>query len=128
MWRALERYRDDGLMVLFNDPFPCVDPADRAIGLAVALRKRMEQICLAWHGMGRKLSFRVAIAHRYATLGSVGSENRFDYTTVGPVISQAARQGMSEILPARDKQTNLVALPSRHLLDWCYSRFRSVLL
>ena len=88
---TLERYRGDGLMVLFNDPFPCDDPADRAIGLAIALRKRMKQICSAWQGMGRRLSFGVAISHGYATLGSIGFENRLDYTAIGPVVSQAVR-------------------------------------
>src|SRR5688500_10454355 len=33
---TLERFTGDGVMVYFNDPFPCVDPADRAVQIGRA--------------------------------------------------------------------------------------------
>ena len=35
----------DGIMVLFNDPLPCDDPAGDAVRLAVAMRARMAELC-----------------------------------------------------------------------------------
>ena len=34
---TLERFTGDGVMVFFNDPFPCVDPADRAVRMALEI-------------------------------------------------------------------------------------------
>src|SRR5271170_4898849 len=35
---TLDRFVGDGLIVFFNDPLPCANPAERAVGLAVAMR------------------------------------------------------------------------------------------
>ena len=37
---TLERFPGDGLLVLFNDPMPCPDPAARAVRMAAAMRDR----------------------------------------------------------------------------------------
>ena len=36
---TLEHFSGDGIMVFFNDPLPCPDPAERAAAMAVAMRQ-----------------------------------------------------------------------------------------
>jgi adenylate cyclase len=36
---TLEQFSGDGIMVFFNDPVPCPDPAERAVKMAVAMRE-----------------------------------------------------------------------------------------
>lgn len=88
---TLERFLGDGLMVLFNDPMQCDDPAQRAVRLAVELRDEMGVLCGRWASQGYELGFGVGIAHGYATLGRIGFEGRSDYTAIGSVVNQAAR-------------------------------------
>ena len=81
----------DGIMVLFNDPLPCEDPAGDALRLALAMRARMEELCKSWRRHGHKLGFGVGVSLGYATVGMVGSEGRYDYTASGTAINLAAR-------------------------------------
>ena len=41
---TLERFTGDGLMVFFNDPVPCDDPARAPSGWRVAMRERVERL------------------------------------------------------------------------------------
>ena len=81
----------DGIMVLFNDPLPCADPAGEAVRLAEAMRARMGELCLQWKRLGHRLGFGVGISLGYATVGMVGFEGRFDYTASGTAINLASR-------------------------------------
>ena len=88
---TLERFAGDGLMVFFNDPIPCPDPAARAVRMAVAMRQRVGELTEAWRKRGHQLDFGVGIAQGYATLGKIGFEGRFDYAAIGTVTNLAAR-------------------------------------
>jgi len=88
---TLERFTGDGVMVFFNDPIPCPDPAARAVRLAVEMRQRFAEHARAWQKYGYDLGFGVGIAHGYATLGRIGFEGRSDYAAVGSVVNLAAR-------------------------------------
>jgi len=81
----------DGIMVLFNDPIPCEDPAGDAVRLAIAMRTRMSELCQKWKRMGYRLGFGVGVSLGYATVGMVGFEGRFDYTASGTAINLASR-------------------------------------
>ncbi|MFC6636969.1 GAF domain-containing protein [Sulfitobacter sp. JBTF-M27] len=81
----------DGIMVLFNDPLPCDDPAGDAVRLALAMRARMAEFAKKWKRLGYKLGFGVGISLGYATVGLVGFEGRFDYTASGTAINLASR-------------------------------------
>jgi adenylate cyclase len=88
---TLERFTGDGLMVFFNDPIPCPDPAARAVRMAVAMRQRVGELTGTWRKRGHQLDFGVGIAQGYATLGKIGFEGRFDYAAIGTVTNLAAR-------------------------------------
>jgi class 3 adenylate cyclase len=88
---TLERFLGDGLMVLFNDPIPCPDPAVRAVKMAVAMRDCVTGLTERWRKHGRDLGFGVGIAQGYATLGKIGFEGRFDYAAIGTVANLASR-------------------------------------
>ena len=88
---TLERFTGDGVMVFFNDPVPCPDPALRAVRMAVAMRDRFAALAATWKKYGWDLGFGVGIAHGYATLGRIGFEGRSDYAAIGSVVNLAAR-------------------------------------
>ena len=88
---TLERFTGDGLMVFFNDPLPCEDAPDRAVGLAVAMRGRIRDLASSWTARGHDLGFSIGIAQGFATLGRIGFEGRFDYAAIGSVTNLAAR-------------------------------------
>jgi adenylate cyclase len=88
---TLERFLGGGLMVLFNDPVPCPDPAVRAVRMAVAMRDRVMAMAERWRKRGHDLGFGVGIAQGYATLGRIGFEGRFDYAAIGTVPNLASR-------------------------------------
>ena len=88
---TLERFTGDGLMVFFNDPFPCDDPAARAVSMAVAMRGRVKDLADCWRARGHDLGFSLGIAQGFATLGRIGFEGRFDYAAIGSVTNLAAR-------------------------------------
>jgi class 3 adenylate cyclase len=88
---TLERFTGDGLMVFFNDPLPCPDPAVRAVRMAVAMRRDVSELAVKWRKFGHDLGFGIGIAHGFATLGRIGFEERFDYAAIGSVVNLAAR-------------------------------------
>lgn len=81
----------DGVMVLFNDPFPCEHPAGDAVRLAIAMRDRMADLSKSWKRLGYRLGFGVGVSMGYATVGLVGYEGRFDYTASGTAVNLGAR-------------------------------------
>jgi adenylate cyclase len=88
---TLDRFAGDGLIVFFNDPVPCPDPALRAVRLAVAMREAVGSLASSWAARGHEIGFGVGIAQGYATLGRIGFADRFDYSAIGTVTNLAAR-------------------------------------
>jgi class 3 adenylate cyclase len=88
---TVEHFAGDGLLVLFNDPFPCPDPEVRAVRMAVEMRDRMAELGQAWSRLGFEVGFGVGITLGYATLGRIGYEGRFHYAAIGSVVNLAHR-------------------------------------
>jgi GAF domain-containing protein len=88
---TLDQFSGDGIMVFFNDPVPCPDPAERAVKMAVAMRKEASKLIAAWRHDGCELGFGVGIAQGYATLGQIGFTDRSGYTAIGTVCNLASR-------------------------------------
>ena len=88
---TIDHRAGDGIMVIFNDPIPCKDPAYRAVKMGIEMRDHMRNLLQMWQKQDYHLGFGVGIAFGYATLGMVGDETRSDYTANGTVINLAAR-------------------------------------
>jgi len=88
---TLERFLGDGIMIVFNDPIPCADHTERAVRLALDMRRKVDELAKAWARKGHLLGFGIGIASGYATLGQVGFEHRREYTANGSVINLASR-------------------------------------
>ncbi len=88
---TIDHLAGDGVMVIFNDPVPCEEPAVKAVRLALDMRDALEVLRSDWERAGYALGFGVGVSFGYATLGVVGHAGRFDYTANGSVINLAAR-------------------------------------
>jgi adenylate cyclase len=88
---TLDQFSGDGIMVLFNDPLPCPDPAERAVKMALAMREAAGKLIASWRRHGCELGFGVGIAQGFATLGQIGFADRSGYTAIGTVCNLAAR-------------------------------------
>jgi adenylate cyclase len=84
-------FAGDGLMVWFNDPIPCPDPAVQAASMAAAMHGAMTDRTARWRRRGHELDFSVGIALGYATIGRIGFDGRYDYGAVGSVMNLASR-------------------------------------
>src|SRR5579885_2173578 len=88
-------------MVLFHDPLPCEDAAERAVGMAVEMRAAVAGLQAGWRRRGREIGFGVGIAQGYATLGQIGFAQRVDSAAIeGTVtldeIGDLALKGLSQ--------------------------------
>jgi adenylate cyclase len=88
---TLDQFSGDGIMVFFNDPLPCPDPAERAVKMAMAMREAAGKLITVWRRHGCALGFGAGIAQGYATLGQIGFSERSGYTAIGTVCNLAAR-------------------------------------
>ncbi|HEX3504174.1 MAG TPA: response regulator [Xanthobacteraceae bacterium] len=88
---TLQHFAGDGLLIIFNDPIPCSDPAERAVRMAVEMRGRISELAERWRRLGHELGFGIGIAAGHATLGNVGYEGRFHYTATGTVVNLGSR-------------------------------------
>ena len=59
--------------------------------MAVEMRRCVGDLSAKWRKYGHELGFGIGIAHGYATLGTIGSDERFDYSAIGTVVNLAAR-------------------------------------
>ncbi len=97
---TLDKFAGDGLMVVFNDPVPCDQPAVRAVRMALEMRDAVAGLATKWRKFGHQLGFGVGLAHGYATIGQIGFEGRYDYSAIGSVVNLAARL-CGEALPGQ---------------------------
>ena len=88
---TLDHFSGDGLMVIFNDPLPCPDAAERAVRMAIEMRGAVGRLQTNWRRRGREIGFGIGIAQGYATLGQIGFAERVDYTAIGTVCNIASR-------------------------------------
>jgi class 3 adenylate cyclase len=88
---TLDQFSGDGIMVFFNDPVPCPDPAERAVKMAIAMREAARELIATWSRHGCELGFGAGIAQGFATLGQIGFSERSGYTAIGTVCNLAAR-------------------------------------
>src|SRR6202163_4507295 len=51
---TLQHFAGDGLLIIFNDPIPCTDPAHRAVRMAVEMRTRVAALIDKWRRYGHE--------------------------------------------------------------------------
>lgn len=88
---TLDHIAGDGVLVFFNDPVPCPDPAMRAIRMTLAMRQQVRGLTEAWRERDHDLDFGVGVALGHATLGTIGSGGMTHYTAIGTVTNLASR-------------------------------------
>ena len=88
---TLEHFTGDGITILFNDPLPIPNPAERAVRMALTIRERVGRMAEDWVKRGYELSLGIGIAQGFATIGAIGFEGRWDYSAIGTVTNLAAR-------------------------------------
>lgn len=88
---TLERFVGDGLVVVFNDPLPCADHSERAVGMAAAMRDAIDGHSERWRKRDYLLGFGIGIARGHATIGQIGFDRRADYAVIGTVSNHASR-------------------------------------
>jgi adenylate cyclase len=102
---TLDRFAGGRVTVFFNDPVPCPDAPERAVGLAIAIRNRVWELAERWTRQGYDLHPAIGIAQGHATLGRIGFEGRSDYAATGRVTVFAERlaeaAGPGQILVSR---------------------------
>lgn len=84
-------FAGDGVMMFFNDPFPCTEPALVAVTAAAELRDAMQVFADRWEQRGHRLGIGAGVTFGFATLGLIGFEGRYEYTAIGPMVNLAAR-------------------------------------
>ena len=87
----LEHFTGDGITILFNDPVPIPNPAERAVRMALTIRERVGRMAEDWVKRGYELSLGIGVAQGFATIGAIGFEGRWDYSAIGTVTNLAAR-------------------------------------
>jgi class 3 adenylate cyclase len=88
---TLDRFAGDGMMVVFNDPLPCPDPAQRAARLSLEIREGVAGVAERWRRQGHRIGVGIGIAQGFATMGRVGFDDRWEYSAIGTVVNVAAR-------------------------------------
>jgi adenylate cyclase len=85
---TLDHFAGDGIMVFFNDPVPCPDPAERAVKMAIAMREAAGKLIAAWRRHGAELGFGAGIAQAMPRWARSGFPN-------APAIPRSARYATS---------------------------------
>ena len=88
---TLVHFLGDGLMVIFNAPVPCADPAANAVRLAQTLRDGFTKAVASTQKSGPPLGIGIGMAHGSAIVGQIGFEGRRDYAAIGRTTNLAAR-------------------------------------
>jgi class 3 adenylate cyclase len=89
---TLTHFSGDGVMILLNAPLRCPDaPILRAIRMANDIQVAVHALIVTWQARGHAIGFGIGLASGFATVGSVGYEERHDYTAIGTVVNLASR-------------------------------------
>jgi class 3 adenylate cyclase len=88
---TLNKIAGDGILVFFGDPIPMEDHAQRAVTMAVAMQRKVEELAEGWRRLGHDLGVGIGINTGFMTVGTIGNESLKDYTVIGTQANIAAR-------------------------------------
>ena len=92
---TIDKYVGDSIMIFFGDPETrgVKEDALACVRMALAMRKRMNELADIWRASGTEtpLRCRIGIHTGYCTVGNFGSDARMDYTIIGGPVNLASR-------------------------------------
>jgi class 3 adenylate cyclase/HAMP domain-containing protein len=89
---TLDKYYGDGMMVFFGDPIPYADHAERAVQMALEMKRKLPELQQRWFMRQKeRLDIGIGISTGYVTVGNIGSPARLDYTVIGNNVNLASR-------------------------------------
>ena len=112
---TLAHFTGDGMMIFFNDPLPCADPALNAVQLALGMRDAAEALAANWKRRGFSLELGIGVDMGHATCGEIGFDWRHEYTAIGTVPNLASRL-CAEALGGQVLVTSRVHAAVEHLV------------
>jgi adenylate cyclase len=89
---TVDKYIGDAIMALYNVPFEAPDHALRAVRTALEFQERLQPLAERFAARhGGKLACGVGIHTGDAVVGTIGSEQRLEYTAIGDTINLGSR-------------------------------------
>jgi len=95
---TLDKYIGDAIVAMFGAPMKQADHALKACTAAVKIQKRQQELNLMWAKQGmrwpkhiHRMSTRIGLNTGMATIGNMGSHQRFNYTMMGDTVNLANR-------------------------------------
>jgi adenylate cyclase len=129
---VLKQFAGDGILALFGVPLPHTTLAEQAsdaaaaVNCALGMGRRLVELSHRWEEVGLPLvSMRAGIYTGEVAAGSVGSEDRYEYTAIGDVVNTASRlESYDKTLADPDLLPNrcriLIGAPTHDLLGGKY--------
>lgn len=89
---TLDKFMGDGLMVVFGAPAEDPQQEEHAVRAAIEMQQALRRLCKKWEGEKKPaIQIGIGINTGYAIVGSIGSEERMEYTAIGDTVNTAAR-------------------------------------
>ncbi len=89
---TVDKYIGDAIMALYNVPFEAPDHALRAVSTALEFQQRLQPLAERFAARhGGTLACGVGIHTGDAVVGTIGSEQRLEYTAIGDTINLGSR-------------------------------------
>lgn len=89
---TVDKYIGDAVMALWNVPFEQPDHAARAVRTALAFQEQLEPLAVRFRAKyGSDLRCGVGVNTGDAVVGTIGSEQRLEYTAIGDTINLGSR-------------------------------------
>jgi adenylate cyclase len=89
---TVDKYIGDAIMALYNVPFEAPDHAAQAVRTALDFQRRLEGLARRYEPrLGAPLRCGVGIHTGDAVVGTLGSEQRLEYTAIGDTVNLASR-------------------------------------
>jgi len=89
---TLDKFIGDAVMAFWNAPADQDDHAARAIACALRMQARLAELRVGWEARGLPpVKIGVGIATGRASVGNMGSRDRFNYTVMGDTVKLSSR-------------------------------------
>jgi adenylate cyclase len=89
---TVDKFEGDAIIAIFGAPNVLENHAEKACLASIEMQKRLAKLRAKWRTESRpELKMRIGICTGLATVGNMGSEQRFDYTMIGDTVNLASR-------------------------------------